>query len=345
MTGSSHWPGATGAVQRGQLGHNSTGQLSAQASYLVGTSTQNETSGWQWSFQIRSANNESGGASGDGQSDHPTCRSRKLARLEAVLLVADGALSFRKISQFATLADAKEARELVQELNQKLDRGGAAFRIENVATGVRMMTRPQFSMWLDRLHNRQARSKLSPPMLETLSIVAYRQPVTRADVDKIRGVQASEMLRQLMDRGLIRITGEDDSLGRPYLYGTTRQFLEEYGFGSLDDLPMADTLRRQDEPAEVEEADGEAEVTPQLFDEAEDGEVSEDETDEESEDVADESESEPDEDEDATEEDDDATEEDDDATEEDDDEDGEWDEDDEEYEDEEEDGDEAEEAA
>lgn len=327
MTGSIHWPAATGAAQRGQLGPIFKGHLSPQTGCLVTASTQNEASGWQWSFQIRSADNSSGGSSGDGQSDHPTRRSRKLARLEAVLLVADGALSFRKISQFATLADAKEARELVQELNQKLDRGGTAFRIEKVATGVRMMTRPQFSMWLDRLHNRQARSKLSPPMLETLSIVAYRQPVTRADVDKIRGVQASEMLRQLMDRGLIRITGEDDSLGRPYLYGTTRQFLEEYGFGSLDDLPMADTLRRRDEPAEVEEADGEPDVTPQVFDEAEDVEASEDEADKESEDVADPSESEPDEDEGA------------------DDEDEEWDEDDDEYEGEEEDDDEAEEAA
>ena len=244
MTCSSQWPAATGAMQRGQLGCNNAGRLSPVAGYPAGDSVQSEASGWQWSFRIRSAKNVSGASSGDGQSDHPTRRSRKHARLEAVLLVADGALSFRKISQFATLADAVEARELVQELNHKLDRGDAAFRIEKVATGVRMMTRPQFSMWLDRLHNRQARSKLSPPMLETLSIVAYRQPVTRADVNKIRGVQASEMLRQLMDRGLIRITGEDDSLGRPYLYGTTRQFLEEYGFGNLDDLPMADTLRR-----------------------------------------------------------------------------------------------------
>jgi segregation and condensation protein B len=109
------------------------------------------------------------------------------------------------------------------------------------------------------------------------------------------------MLRQLMDRGLIRITGEDDSLGRPYLYGTTRQFLEEYGFGNLDDLPMADTLRRRDEPTKDEEADCKSEVTPQLFAETVDVESSENETDEESEDVADESE--PDEDEDAAEED------------------------------------------
>jgi segregation and condensation protein B len=288
-------------MQRGQLGRNTAGRLSPEAGYPAGDSVQNEVSGWQWSFQIRSAKTVSGGSSDDGQSDHPTRRSRKLARLEAVLLVADGALSFRRISQFATLADAAEARELVQELNHKLDRSGAAFRIEKVATGVRMMTRPQFSMWLDRLHNRQARSKLSAPMLETLSIVAYRQPVTRADVNQIRGVQASEMLRQLMDRGLIRITGEEDSLGRPYLYGTTRQFMEEYGFGNLDDLPMADTLRRRDEPTKDEEADCKSEVTPQLFAETVDVESSENETDEESEDVADESE--PDEDEDAAEED------------------------------------------
>ena len=301
MTCSSHWPAATGVMQRGQLGRNTAGRLSPEAGYPAGDSIQNEESGWQWSFQIRSETNLSGGSSGDGQSDHPTRRSRKLARLEAVLLVADGALSFRRISQFATLADAAEARELVEELNHKLDRSGAAFRIEKVATGVRMMTRPQFSMWLDRLHNRQARSKLSAPMLETLSIVAYRQPVTRADVNQIRGVQASEMLRQLMDRGLIRITGEEDSLGRPYLYGTTRQFMEEYGFGNLDDLPMADTLRRRDEPTKDEEADCKSEVTPQLFAETVDVESSENETDEESEDVADESE--PDEDEDAAEED------------------------------------------
>lgn len=159
-----------------------------------------------------------------------------------------------------------------------------------------MMTRPQFSMWLDRLHNRQARSKLSAPMLETLSIVAYQQPVTRADVNQIRGVQASEMLRQLMDRGLIRITGEDDSLGRPYLYGTTRQFLEEYGFGNLDDLPMADTLRRRDEPTKVEETDGKSEVIPQLFDETVDVESSKNEPGEELEDVTDDSESGEDED-------------------------------------------------
>lgn len=277
MTGSGGWPTGPGSGQGALKSARPSGWLPAGGPGFSGASATEFRNGWLWSFQIRTAGQSGSDLFHGSQSEHPARRGRKLARLEAVLLVADGALSFHKLAQFATLADAAEARRLVDELNDKLDLGGAAFRIEKVATGVRMMTRPQFSMWLDRLHNRQARARLSPPMLETLSIVAYRQPVTRADVEKIRGVQASEMLRQLMDRGLVRITGEDDSLGRPFLYGTTRQFLEEYGFGSLDDLPMAETLRRRDEPQEVPEPaadadepdDGSADADTELSDDAE----------------------------------------------------------------------------
>lgn len=295
MMASSGCPSPLGAAQRrGRTGRSLINSRPGIANAAELTATA-DCNGWCWSFQIRNANGDGIDSATDGNPEHPTRRSRKLARLEAVLLVADSALSFRKLAQFATLADVKEARELVSELNEKLERGGASFRIEKVATGVRMMTRPQFSMWLDRLHNRQARAKLSPPMLETLSIVAYRQPVTRADVEKVRGVQASEMLRQLMERGLVRITGEDDSLGRPFLYGTTRQFLEEYGFGSLDDLPMADTLLRRDEPVEESEsepADEASEEAPQIFvEESEDEESAEDSDDE----VTDESDGEDDE--------------------------------------------------
>ena len=152
MTGWGQRPAAIAAVQRARA---SDAMLTLRHSEMNCPTAANPPgmSGWQWSFQIRSADGASGSSSTDAKAEHPTRRSRKLARLEAVLLVADGALSFRKISQFATLADAAEARELVQELNDKLDRGGAAFRIEKVATGVRMMTRPQFSMWLDRLQS------------------------------------------------------------------------------------------------------------------------------------------------------------------------------------------------
>jgi segregation and condensation protein B len=272
MTVPGGWSSALTAGQLQCVNSASSAGLLQGHQHFASSATNAQANGWTWSFQIRTADGPGASSSGDGQTEHPTHRTRKLARLEAVLLVADGALSFRKLAQFATLADVAEARQLVQELNNKLDRGGAAFRIEKVATGVRLMTRPQFSLWLDRLHNRQAKAKLSPPMLETLAIVSYRQPATRADIEKIRGVQASEMLRQLMERGLVRITGEDDSLGRPFLYGTTRQFLEEYGFGSLDDLPMAETLRRREEPAEDEATPDEAEEeSPQLFVEGESG--------------------------------------------------------------------------
>lgn len=172
-------------------------------------------------------------------------RSTRIARLEAALLIADGAVPARKLAQVARLIDVKEVQQLVQVLNDSYDRTRSSFRIEQTAAGYILMTRAALSPWLDRLHNRQAELKLSSPMMETLTIIAYQQPVTRADVEAIRGVQAAEMIRQLMDRSLVRIGGEDDSLGRPFLYVTTRQFLTLFGLHRLEDLPNYATLRRQ----------------------------------------------------------------------------------------------------
>ena len=172
-------------------------------------------------------------------------RSTRIARMEAALLIADGAIPARKLAQVARLIDHKEVQQLVQVLNEGYDRTRSAFRIEQTAAGYLLMTRASLSPWLDRLHNRQAELKLSAPMMETLTIIAYQQPVTRADVEAIRGVQASEMIRQLLDRNLVRIGGEDDSLGRPFLYVTTRQFLTMFGLHRLEDLPNYTTLRRQ----------------------------------------------------------------------------------------------------
>lgn len=173
-----------------------------------------------------------------------TVRNAKMARVEAALFVSDAAFSAKRIAQLATLSDAAEATRLIEQLNQAYVLADSSFRIERVASGYRMLTRPQFSFWLGKLHQRQAELKLTPPALETLAIVAYRQPITRADVETVRRVQCTEMLKQLMDRGLVRIAGEDDSLGRPFLYETTRQFLELFGLRGLDALPMADTLRK-----------------------------------------------------------------------------------------------------
>lgn len=174
----------------------------------------------------------------------PEQRDDKLARLEAALFVANEALTTRRLVQTALLTDVAEARELIERLNEIYDRDGTAFRIERVGSGFRLLTRSIFARWLKKLHHREAQLQLSPPALETLTIIAYRQPIKRADVEALRGVQSAEMIKLLMERGLVRIGGEEDSLGRPYLYITTKYFLEAFGLRSLDDLPDAGNLRR-----------------------------------------------------------------------------------------------------
>jgi segregation and condensation protein B len=186
-------------------------------------------------------------------ADRTLARPAAAARVEAVLIVADGPLTPRRIAQHAMLPDAADAKRAIDWLNAAYDRDGTAFRVERVAAGYRLLTRAELAPWLDRLHRRSDRLKLSPPALETLTIVAYRQPCTRADVEAVRGVQSAEMLKYLMERGLVRIAGEHDSLGRPYLYETTKQFLELFGLRTLADLPRAAELRagKPDAPADA----------------------------------------------------------------------------------------------
>jgi segregation and condensation protein B len=196
-------------------------------------------------FLLQLRGSRASGAPIAADADSASCRRTvKMSRLEAVLLVADSALSPKRLAQLATLADATEARTLIGRLNAAYERSGTAFRIERVAAGYRLLTQPQFVLWLSRLHHREAELKLSPPALETLTVIAYRQPVTRAEIEQIRGVQCSEMVKQLMERNLVRIAGEEDSLGRPFLYETTRRFLETFGLRDLEDLPNAARLRR-----------------------------------------------------------------------------------------------------
>jgi segregation and condensation protein B len=195
-----------------------------------------------WSWRLGITRGESGG---ETASAPVACqRTPKMARTEAVLLVSDAPLSPRRLAQLATLADATEARTQINRLNAAYEQAGTPFRVERVAAGYRLFTLPQFAFWLGKLHHREADLKLSPPAMETLTIIAYRQPITRADVEAIRGVQCSEMIKQLMERNLVRIGGEDDSLGRPFLYETTRKFLETFGLRDLEELPLAEKLRR-----------------------------------------------------------------------------------------------------
>jgi segregation and condensation protein B len=113
-----------------------------------------------------------------------------------------------------------------------------------VAGGFRIFTRPEYSPWVARLRKQEKEFRLSPAALETLAIVAYRQPVLRADVEKIRGVDVGGALRTLVDRGLVKVVGRAEEPGHPLLYGTTKRFLETFGLKNLGELPRAKELKR-----------------------------------------------------------------------------------------------------
>jgi segregation and condensation protein B len=167
----------------------------------------------------------------------PLTRDGPLALVEAVLFAADEPLPIRKLAQVAGLEDAGTVRRLIKRLRELYEVDGSAFQIEELAGGFQLLTRREHHRWLAGVRRGGADNRLSAAARETLAIVAYRQPITRADVEAIRGVQCGDLLRLLMERGLVRIAGRHDSLGRPVLYGTTKKFLQVFGLRSLKDLP------------------------------------------------------------------------------------------------------------
>ena len=190
-------------------------------------------------------NEQSIGESSDQQEPRwPADEKSRLRRLEAVLFMARSPLNTRKISQLAELEDGTQARTMIKQLNQHYDRVQRAFHVKRVAGGYQLRTRPQFADWIrrqDHIPNLKA-NRLSAPAQETLTVVAYRQPIIKADIEAIRGVSCGEMLRQLLEKGLLKIAGRSEQLGRPFLYATTKEFLTEFGLTSLNGLPKAKQL-------------------------------------------------------------------------------------------------------
>jgi segregation and condensation protein B len=176
-------------------------------------------------------------------SEGELAREPRLARLEAALFAAEEPLSARRLAGIVGLKDASEAARMVARLQTLYERGESAFQVAELAGGFQLYTRPEFHKWLVRLRRGIGEFKLSPAARETLAIVAYRQPIMRAEIEAIRGVKCDEILHQLLEKGVLRIAGRDDSLGRPVLYATTKRFLQIFGLKSLADLPQAEHLR------------------------------------------------------------------------------------------------------
>lgn len=163
--------------------------------------------------------------------------------IEAVLFASDEPLTAPRLAKIAETG-VKQVKEHIKSLNDKYKQNHNAFRIEQIAGGFQMMTLGPFNHWLKKLLRARSDSKLSPAALETLAIIAYKQPVIRADIESIRGVAVGEVIRSLMYKGLVKIVGRAEVLGRPMLYGTTRKFLEAFGLNALKDLPKVEELKK-----------------------------------------------------------------------------------------------------
>ena len=173
------------------------------------------------------------------QDTEPTVESV----VEAVLFASDESLSEARLANIVETG-VKQVRQHVKSLNDKYQANNSAFRIEQIAGGYQMLTLSTYNYWLKKLLRARSDSKLSPAALETLAIIAYKQPVMRADIEVIRGVAAGEVIRSLCYKGLVKIVGRAEVLGRPMLYGTTKKFLEVFGLNTLKDLPKVEELKK-----------------------------------------------------------------------------------------------------
>lgn len=173
--------------------------------------------------------------------------------VEALLFASDAPLSAADMARADETLDEDQVEAAIQELRADYESDLRAFQIYEIAAGYQILTRPEYAPYLERFATIPQTGRLSAAALEALAIIAYRQPIGRAEVEEIRGVASSGVLRTLQDRGLIDIAGRGEGLGRPLLYGTTPRFLEHFGFRTLDDLPRPDelpvVLRARDEAA------------------------------------------------------------------------------------------------
>lgn len=163
----------------------------------------------------------------------------ELVRLvEAILMVADHPLSLKEICDVVgTDVAPSQVSDTIEVLNKFYEDSGRSFRIRHIAKGWQLFVLPEFSPWIRKLYVAYRQERLSRAALETLAIIAYKQPITKVEIEQIRGVACDGVIRGLFEKNFIKIEGRKEVPGRPFLYGTTDQFLNYFGLGSLKDLP------------------------------------------------------------------------------------------------------------
>ena len=162
--------------------------------------------------------------------------------VEAMLFAAEGPMTTQQIAAVLPDATLTFVENILRELEIEYRSEHRAFEIQRIAGGVQIVTCPDVARWVEKLHRSGTRPRLSKPALETLAIIAYKQPVGRSELEAIRGVSVDAVLRTLLERGMIEVAGRGEGLGRPLLYRTTIYFLEYFGLPSLEALPRTEEL-------------------------------------------------------------------------------------------------------
>lgn len=168
---------------------------------------------------------------------------KEIEIIEALLFVSNNPITKSQLQEVLKDVTPSDLDKFINELNEEYIKTNRSFRIEEIAGGWQMRTRPEFSPWVRSLLNIQRQERLSRPALETLAIIAYKQPITRVEIEGIRGVNIDWVLSTLIDKGLVRVVGRKEVIGRPFLYGTTTRFLEHFGLPDLKDLPSVEELK------------------------------------------------------------------------------------------------------
>ena len=163
--------------------------------------------------------------------------------IEALLFVSERPITLVQIKEVLEEVDTATIKDRIEQLKDEYNQQSRSFNITEVAGGYRIMTDAQYAPWLAKLYRKSRSDKLSRPALETLAIIAYRQPITRQEVEDIRGVNVDGVVRTLLERTLVKISGRKEIPGRPFLYNTSREFLEFFGLHSLEDLPKISCAR------------------------------------------------------------------------------------------------------
>jgi len=174
--------------------------------------------------------------------------------LEAVLFASDMPVEMERLSEIIDGLTPSEIMDLIDSLNREYETEGRSFRLVEVAGGFQFETLPQFGSFIEKLYRSKSRPKLSRASLETLAIVAYKQPISKVEIDALRGVDSDAAIRTLLNRDLIEITGRSEAVGRPIIYGTTQEFLRYFGLKDIKDLPGADELASMFDGSEVRES-------------------------------------------------------------------------------------------